>query len=344
MGIFIPLIVTAGAMAATGTAVGVVAGLIRRPFYTRLDRIRRTLPDLDCGVCGHARCIDFAEAVASGEAGPLGCIPGGPRTAHAIADALGIEAEPAEAAIAAVHCKGGNRETARRANYEGMVDCRAALLLDNGVKACVEGCLGLSTCVRECPFGALSINDDGVAVVDRRKCNGCGACVGACPRDLISIIPDVHKIFLACNNHDEGSWVSSCCSVGCTSCGECVDITPSGAVSMHDHLPVLDYRTPGENFLAAAYRCPSKCFVDLVKARPRANIDTSCDGCGDCALSCPVPGAITGSPGKRHVVRKELCIGCGRCLSVCPAHAVSLWGSLGYEGAPRMAVRTPRLR
>jgi ferredoxin len=168
--------------------------------------------------------------------------------------------------------------------------------------------------------------------------------VGACPRRLISIIPDVHKIFLACNNHDEGDWVSSCCSVGCTSCGECVDITPSGAITMNDHLPALDYRTPGENFLAAAYRCPSKCFVDLVKARPRANIDTSCTGCGACALSCPVPGAITGLPEKRHVVRKELCIGCGRCLAVCPAHAVSLWGSLGYEGAPRMAIRTPRLR
>jgi len=123
-----------------------------------------------------------------------------------------------------------------------------------------------------------------------------------------------------------------------------VDITPSGAITMNDHLPALDYRTPGENFLAAAYRCPSKCFVDLVKARPRANIDTSCTGCGACALSCPVPGAITGLPEKRHVVRKELCIGCGRCLAVCPAHAVSIWGSLGYEGAPRMAIRTPRLR
>ncbi len=249
MGIFIPIILTAGVMAVTGAVFGIVAGLRQKPFYSRLDRIRRTLPDLDCGVCGYPRCTDFAEAVAGGDAGPLGCIPGGPRTAHAIGDALEINAQPAEAAIAAVHCKGGNREAPHRAVYEGMIDCRAALLLDNSTKACVDGCLGLLSCVRECPFGALAINEDGVAMVDRRKCNGCGVCAGACPRRLISIIPDVHKIFLACNNHDEGDWVSSCCSVGCTSCGECVDITPSGAITMNDHLPALDYRTPGENFL-----------------------------------------------------------------------------------------------
>jgi len=344
MGAIIPTIVTAGVMAAAGIALGVIAGRVRRPFYSRIDRIRRTLPDLDCGVCGYPRCTDFAEAVAGDGAGSLVCIAGGPRTAHAIADVLGVDAEPAESAIAVVHCRGGRREAINRANYEGVVDCRAAILLDNGVKACVEGCLGLMTCVRECPFGALSINNDGVAVVDRRKCNGCGTCVDACPRNLLSILPEVHKIFLACNNHDEGTGVSSRCLAGCTSCGECITITSSGAVSMQDHLPVLDYRTPGENFLAAAYACPAKCFVDLARARPRANIDTACDGCGACVIACPVKGAITGFPGKRHVVGKELCIGCGRCLAVCHAHAVSLWGSLGYEGAPGITARTPPSR
>jgi MinD superfamily P-loop ATPase len=104
---------------------------------------------------------------------------------------------------------------------------------------------------------------------------------------------------------------------------------------MRDRLPHLDYFTPSENFVAAAYRCPSKCFVDLIKARPKANIDTKCDGCGDCIPVCPVPGAIIGEAGKRHVIKKDLCIGCGRCAAICRVRSISLWGSLGYETAAK---------
>ena len=335
MGPYFAILVTTVSVIFMGAVFGVVAGFVQRRYYSRLDRIDYALPSGDCGVCGFPRCIDYAEAMAEGKADPCACIPGGPQTAHTIADIWEIEATPGETAIAAVHCKGGVEQTSNRAVYEGIPDCQAALLIENGVKSCTEGCIGFGTCVRACPFGALSINENGIAVVDRHRCIGCGACIGVCPRDLISLIPEVHKIFLACNNHDEGRMVSSYCSVGCTACGACVAITPSGAVAMRDRLPHLDYRVPGENFIAAAWSCPPRCFTDLVKARPRANIDTACNGCGECLAICPVPGAVTGTHGKRHVIRKELCIGCGRCLAVCDTHAISLWGSLGYEGVSR---------
>jgi MinD superfamily P-loop ATPase len=99
---------------------------------------------------------------------------------------------------------------------------------------------------------------------------------------------------------------------------------------MADNLPVLDYGMPGENFVTAAFACPSHCFVDLVKVRPKANIDTKCDGCGECVPACPVPGTISGVQGARHVVKKEICIGCGRCIGTCHVRAISMWGSLGY--------------
>ena len=333
------VIFTLGILAVICVAYGIVAGSVRRSFSSPFDRVRRTLPAFDCGACGYRSCIDFAEAVVIGRADHCGCIPGGPRVAHDIADSMESEVTPGEAMVAAVNCRGGDREVVLRARYEGIGDCRAALLVENGVRACTEGCLGLGTCVRACPFGAISVGEDGIASVNRLRCNGCGVCIGVCPRGLLSLMPATHKIYLGCSSHDAGPSVLERCRVGCTACGDCVTITPSGAVTMQDRLPRLDYGTPGENFLAAAYCCPSNCFVDVVKARPKANIGTECAGCGECRSVCPVPGAIAGETGGRHIVNKSLCIGCGRCLGACDAHAISLWGSLGYEGTPIQGVR-----
>jgi len=330
MGTLTSIITAAVTLAAGVAAVALIARRIRQPFYSRFDRIRRALPGFNCGVCGFAECIDYAIAVANDNGDPMACVPGGAGTAHGIADVLGTTASIGEPVTAVVHCNGGKSRAKRRAHYEGIKDCRAALLIGNGCQACIEGCLGLGSCVRACPFGALSINGDDLAVVDRHKCTGCGACLPACPRNLLSLIPSVHKIYLACNSHDYGAAVAADCSAGCTACEACVAITASGAITMRDHLPHLDYGTPGENFLAAAYRCPSHCFVDLVKVRPKANIDTKCDGCGECLSACPVAGAITGRKEERHVINKDLCIGCGRCLTVCHVRAIALWGSLGY--------------
>lgn len=332
-GAFNRIVVTIMITALFVCAVSLIARKIRRPFFRRFDRVRRALPSFDCGACGFAQCVDYAAAVAEGKADALACVPGGSGTAHGIADALGTSASVREPVMAVVNCNGGARNAKRSAVYEGIRDCRAALLIANGYRSCqpcFEGCLGLGNCVRTCPFGAISMSADELAVVDRNKCTGCGVCVPACPRGLLSLIPEAHKIYLACSSHGHGETVTADCSVGCTACEECVAITPAGAIAMHDHLPRLDYGTPGENFLAAASRCPSRCFVDLVKVRPKANIDTKCDGCGECRQVCPVPGAITGRNGMRHVIDKGLCIGCGRCLTVCHVRAIALWGSLGY--------------
>jgi ferredoxin len=230
--------------------------------------------------------------------------------------------------MAVVHCKGGGAEAAQRGVYHGLQDCHAAVLAGNGSKVCQEGCLGLGTCVAVCPFDAIHINDNGVAVVDPESCTGCGLCVKACPRSLISLIPRAHKIYLACSNHERGARVKKYCSVGCTACTLCVKATASGAIVMENNLPALDY-TSDENFVVAANKCPQKCFVDLVKVRPKANIEVSCDGCGKCVPVCPVK-AITGESGQRHVVDKSKCIGCGLCFDVCHVRAIKHWGGLGY--------------
>jgi Na+-translocating ferredoxin:NAD+ oxidoreductase subunit B len=317
----------------------IIAGASRRMRPSADDcaaRIRPVLPGIDCGACGFTTCADYALAASERTASPALCTPGGPKTAYALGDILGVDAYVEEPRMAIVHCKGGSRESLHRSCYDGIEDCHAAVVIGNGSKICDDGCLGLGSCVQACSFGAIEITGDHVALVNPDVCIGCGACVAACPRNIIERIPRVHKIFLSCSNHDRGMKVKSYCSVGCTACEVCVKATLSGSISMHDNLPKLDYSRQ-ENFVVAAHTCPSHCFVDQIKTRPKVNITVTCTGCGACVQHCPV-GAIHGAQGQRYSIEKKACIGCGQCLGVCPVHAISLWGGLGYvEDSGRMS-------
>ncbi len=329
--IFEPVFVVGGVGLFFGLVLGYASKKLSVHVDPRIEEVLNVLPSANCGACGYPGCSAFAMAVVNGETDAAGCIPGGASTTSKVAEILGHEeSEGAQPLMAVVHCKGGDKEAKDRSVYHGIIDCRASAIAGNGSKLCEYGCLGDGTCVRACPFDALHINDNGVAEVNPEKCTGCQKCVSVCPRDIISMIPKVHKIFLACSNHDRGAKVKKECTVGCTGCTLCVKATPSGAIKMEKNLPILDY-SKDENFITAKHKCPSDCFLDLVKARPKANIDTKCDGCTKCVEVCPVKGAIEGSEGERHVINKAKCIGCGICLDSCHVHAISLWGGLGYS-------------
>ncbi|MBD3421569.1 MAG: RnfABCDGE type electron transport complex subunit B [Chitinivibrionales bacterium] len=327
------ILLPVGIVGSVGLLFGIGLGIASKKLYVhvdpRINQINEALPQANCGACGYPGCSGFAKAVAEGKADPSGCIPGGAKVANQVAEIVGATAADSQPMVAVVHCKGGAKEAGERAAYQGIKDCRAAVLSGNGSKVCQDGCLGLGSCEAVCPFDAIKVNDNNVAVVDPGKCTGCGKCIEACPRNIIELAPKIHKIFLGCNNHERGAKVKKYCSVGCTACSLCVKATPSGAITMENFLPKLDY-TKDENFVPAAHKCPQNCFVDLVRVRPKVNIDTKCDGCTDCVEVCPTK-AISGDPGERHVVDKEKCIGCGICLSHCHAHAIQLWGGLGYS-------------
>ena len=62
--------------------------------------------------------------------------------------------------------------------------CRAAGSEDGG---CKDGCIGCGACIEKCKFGAISMNEYGVAEVDEEKCIACGQCAKVCPQNLIKI-------------------------------------------------------------------------------------------------------------------------------------------------------------
>ena len=88
---------------------------------------------------------------------------------------------------------------------------RSAALLAGGPKACEYGCIGLGSCVDACNFDALHMGVDGLPVVDREKCTGCGACVRVCPKNLFELLSDTTTIYLACSSRDKGKEVKQVC-------------------------------------------------------------------------------------------------------------------------------------
>jgi len=76
--------------------------------------------------------------------------------------------------------------------------------VDTSDKVAVDAalCARCLTCVRLCPFGAISIDSYSVseksaARVDGSKCKGCGVCASACPARAISVIAYTDEEFLA---------------------------------------------------------------------------------------------------------------------------------------------------
>jgi electron transport complex protein RnfB len=296
----------------------------------RVEQIVGVLPGANCGTCGFAGCQGFAEAIVSGKAPEEAfCPPGGSETMVKIAEIMGTDATQVVPRIAVVHCAGGASTAVQRLTYEGLEDCRAAVLVGGSPKACVFGCLGLGTCRAVCPFGAITIDAEGLVRVDAKRCTGCGKCVEACPVTIIELVPRDMRVHVRCSSHDKGPAAKKVCSVACIACQLCVKKCPHGAVRMDDNVAVIEYSKCTNCGICAAV-CPTKAIGDEVRARPKALIGSRCEGKGKCSEVCPVK-AIAGEPGQRHEVSREICIGCGLCLDACPTRAITMVGALGPQ-------------
>ncbi|MBD3347998.1 MAG: Fe-S cluster domain-containing protein [Candidatus Eisenbacteria bacterium] len=321
------------ALTALAAAFGAVLAVASRIFAVyrdpRVGQILECLPNANCGGCGFPGCQAYAEAaVARGEP-PAACPPGGEEVARKVAEILGADVGEHVRKVAVVHCKGGRSTSVQSIDYEGIRDCRAAILVGGHPKACVFGCLGLGTCAAVCPFDAIELDDEGVVQVDIEKCTGCGKCVEACPVNIIELVPVDMKVHIRCSSHDKGKKAKSVCDVACIGCQMCVKKCPSEAIHMEDNLAVIDYEKCTNCGVCAAV-CPTNAIIDDVQKRPVALIGSKCEGVGECAKVCPVK-AISGEEGERHEVDREKCIGCGLCLDACPTRAITMVGALGLQ-------------
>jgi len=331
--ILIPALIS---LAGLGALFGGGLAYASKKFYVavdpRVEKIAEVLPNANCGACGKPGCSGFAAAAAAGDIAANGCIPGGADVAAKIAAIMGVEVSTGEPMTAVVRCGGGKKEAKNKYHYFGVQTCAAAKLVDNGPKACEYGCLGFGDCCEVCKFDALHMGNNGLPVVNDKKCTGCGLCVIACPRNVMEMIPKSAQIYVACRSQERGKEVKEVCEVGCTGCSLCANpkVTPTGALKMDGFLPRENWEIK-DNLIVAKYKCPTNSFIDKVKARPKFSIDSKCNSCGECAKICPVKECIKGEEGKVFVIDPNLCIGCGWCVPVCEPKAIHMMGALAYR-------------
>ncbi|MGA1874260.1 MAG: RnfABCDGE type electron transport complex subunit B [bacterium] len=234
-------------------------GIASKVFTVEIDpkvaAIAELLPGANCGGCGYAGCAGFAEAAAAGRVSPSECKVASAEVVEEMSRILGVAVERKEKKVARILCQGTHEACKVKYRYEGLTDCRAAVLLGGGPKACPYSCLGFGSCMKACPFGALKMGPQGLPVVEERLCTGCGSCVRQCPRGVIQLIPAKQPYYVACSSQSKGKAVREVCQAGCIACGLCVKKCPNQAIQMENNLPVID---------------PEKCT-----------------GCGTCAEKCP---------------------------------------------------------
>lgn len=257
-------------LAGIGLAAAVALGFAAKKFAVEVDprelAILEALPGANCGACGYPGCAGYAKALVTGQIDPGQCPPGGAETVAVLARILGVEAVAAEAGIAVVLCQGGSDQADNKYLYLGLEDCTAAQKIAGGPKLCPSGCLGLGSCERACPFGAIEMTAAGLAVISRDKCTGCRKCVAVCPRQVIRMTPAAAEVHVLCNSHDKGALVRKYCKVGCIACHLCIKTVPE-AYQVQDSLAVVDY-SAGQRAAAAIAKCPTHCIRDFTEGYP----------------------------------------------------------------------------
>jgi electron transport complex protein RnfB len=204
---------------------------------------------------------------------------------------MGVDADTIESHIAVVLCQGDNKRAAVKYAYLGIVDCNAAQRIADGPKVCPSGCLGLGSCERACPFNAIEMTADGLAVISREKCTGCTKCIAACPRSVISMTPATASTHVLCNSTDKGAVTRKYCTVGCIGCMICKKTSPE-SYKVENFLATVVYGNEGDNqdvppadgvldAAAAIEKCPTKCIRDFREGYPEGSSYCSPSGLGN---------------------------------------------------------------
>ena len=274
MEIFIFAFISMGVVA---IVLAVVIFFVSRKFLVednpKVKDVLSMLPGVNCGACGFAGCqalaVAFVEGAEKGDIEGLFCPPGAQPVLANVAAYLKMVPTNTHKRVAVLRCGGTCNASPSRLSYQGPNSCTVANGLFAGEGGCAFGCMGHGDCVKVCTFDAMRLNPEtGLPEIDPEKCTSCGACVKACPRNLIQLRPygkEAKRVWVNCQNTEKGALSRKNCSVSCIACTKCVKVCESiaQAITMENNLAYID---------------PAKCIA-----------------CGECVGVCPT-GAILATP------------------------------------------------
>jgi len=254
--ILIAVLFATGLGAILAAVIGAAAKTFAVETDPRTETVTDMLPGANCGGCGYAGCADLAKAIVEGRADPSLCPVAPPEGSKRIAEYLGITAKEKEKVIAVVKCSGSCAVTVR-SPYNGVGDCRSAVLVAGGGKGCDFGCIGFASCARACPFDAIEMRD-GLAVVHPELCVGCGKCVETCPKNLIILAPAAVDVHVYCNSPEKGALKRKVCKTACIACRKCVKAADSEEqMVINGFLVATNYSSPPLPDLVEKAACPT---------------------------------------------------------------------------------------
>ena len=222
------LLLTVLTLSVLGALLAVILFFVAQQFKVREDprigEVEKMLPGANCGGCGFAGCRAMAEALVSrDDISTLYCPVAGGEVMKEAATYLGKAAPEKNPQVATLRCGGSCQKRQKTNKYDGAESCAVVNAMYVGESDCAYGCLGYGDCAHACIFGAIKMNPEtGLIEIDPDKCTACGACVKACPKQLIELRkkwPKDRAIYVACRSRDKGAVVMKACKAGCIGCG-----------------------------------------------------------------------------------------------------------------------------